>query len=115
MNEMKSHVDSLNNVIDKLNNGIEVTQIEIRDLEATSKNSMENISSVTESASDSFSDLGVSLNRAMEFAIGDSISGILEEQVRMAGQTILDIDDKLRDLKRVTKLLFITNFWYITF
>lgn len=104
MNEMKSHVDSLNNVIDKLNNGIEVTQIEIRDLEATSKNSMENISSVTESASDSFSDLGVSLNRAMEFAIGDSISGILEEQVRMAGQTILDIDDKLRDLKRVTKL-----------
>ncbi len=104
MNEMKSNVNSLNNIIDKLNNGIEVTQIEIRDLEATAKNSMKNISSVAESTSDSFSDLGINLNRAMEFAIGDSISGILEEQVRMAGQTILDIDDKIRDLKRVTKL-----------
>ena len=104
MEEMKSHVANLNGVIDKLNNGIDVTQIEIKDLETIARNSMRNISAVAESTRDSFASLGISLNRAMEFAIGDSIGDMISSQFRMAKDTILEIDNSLRDLRRVTKL-----------
>lgn len=104
MEEMKTHVTNLNGVIDKLNNGIDVTQIEIKDLETIARNSMRNISAVAESTRDSFASLGISLNRAMEFAIGDSIGDMISSQFRMAKDTILEIDNSLRDLRRVTDL-----------
>ena len=104
MEEMKSHVANLNGVIDKLNNGIDVTQIEIKDLETAAKNSMKNISTVAESTRNSFANLGISLNRAMEFAIGDNIGDMISYQFRMAKDTILEIDNSMRDLRRVTDL-----------
>ena len=102
--EMKSNVANLNGVINKLNNGIEVTQVELRNLETTAENSMKNISSIAESTKNSFANIGVSLNRAIEYAIGDSIGDMVRSQVQKAKETILEIDNSMRDLKRVTNL-----------
>lgn len=104
LDEMTREMTNLTSIIDDLSSGATRSQTQISNAIYSATQSMNDLGSETTETTGLLSNMGDVFKNALSVGLGFNIGSIMQSQLSSVKETILEVDNSMKDLRRVTNL-----------